>query len=548
MKKFLTLTIIAIIALIGLSVSVNAAEMTASEFLADLADGKMSEDITLTEKVVIEEDTTLDLNGKTLTMTNGAYFSIKNGTVTIKNGTIDAEKYALYVNANNGNAVLNIESDVTVKAVEWAVLIVNEGSVLNTKGNLISTGNYATINGSGNTGCGGVEVNILGGSVTNENVTAVYFPNTTELNISGGTITGATAVYHKSGKLNITDGELIGAGAKVEYVYHPSGCNETGDALVIEACDYPGGVPVVSITGGTFISENNQAIGYYQQTEEYKLANEKFITGGAFSSDISEHVPAGYVTNKVYTYEVDMYEVKLNRPYVTNDYITEDDEITGEIEIGVASELEGELENIFEQEIESNETLKQALLDGKSVNIHVQIDRVEESDINEDELDAIISVADGASFVKFYDITLAMIADGTQIDTISEISNKLTFKVFIPEDLIKDGRTFFMYRYHKGEVEKITGELDEENYFTFETDKFSTYVLAYEDEVDEPTAGGEDTTIEDGAEDEGTAEKEPEDKKDDTPTTGSIDVVLFVSAIVAVISVAGIALVKKYTR
>ena len=38
------------------------------------------------------------------------------------------------------------------------------------------------------------------------------------------------------------------------------------------------------------------------------------------------------------------------------------------------------------------------------------------------------------------------------------------------------------------------------------------------------------------------------EEKDDTPKTGSIDIVLYVSAIIATISLAGIVLVKKYTK
>ncbi len=545
MKKFLTLTIIAIIALIGLTVSVNAADMNAEAFLADIADGKMSSDVKLTEQVVVNKDMTFDLNGHTLTMTESANISVQKGELTVKNGTVVAEGYAFRVEASEGNAILNIESDVEATAGACVVFIKKPGSVLNTEGDLKSTGKFATISGNGNLENGGVEVNITGGSVTHETQSAVYFPNTTELNISGGTITGTTAVYHKSGKLNISGGTLKATGAKAEYIHNPSGCNATGDALVVEASNYPGGVPAVSITGGTFISKNNKAIGYYQQTAEYKLANEKFIKGGFFTNDVTEYVAAGYVINPSFEYDFDTYEVKPNRPYVTNDHVTEDDTITGETEIGVVSGLQGELETIFEKEIEKNETLKEALLAGKSVNIHVQMDKIEEKDINEEELKAMKEAAKDGKFVKFYDITLVMNADGTQIDTISEISNKLTFKVLIPEELVKEGRTFFMYRYHEGEnggkVEKLTGELDEENYFTFQSDRFSTYALAYEDKVEEPTTGGQ-----------GTAEQQPEadkkDEKDETPKTGSVDVVLFASAIVAVISVAGIVTVKKYTR
>lgn len=535
MKKLLTLTIIAIIALIGLSVSVNAAEMTATQFLKDLEDGKMSSDVTLTEQVVINNDMTLDLDGKTLEL--GAYsIDIENGTLTVKNGKVVADVDAFRV-LSKGSAILNIEEDTEVIASDCAVIIKFPGAVLNTAGKLTSTGGgYAAIQGNGSIGQGGITVNITGGTVTSE-AEGVYFPNTTELNISGGTIVGTTAVYHKSGKLNISGGTLKATGKKAEYVHSNNGCNATGDALIIEACDYSGGVPEVSITGGTFISQNNKAIGYYQQTEDYKLANEKFIEGGFFTSDVSEFVATKCVINPSFEYEFDTYEVKLNKPYVTNGALTEDG--TDKIEIGVVSELQGELEEIFEQEIEKNPTLQEALEAGKSVNIHVQMNNVSEEEIDEKKLEAIKETIEDENIVKFYDITLVIKVDGQEIGTITDISSKLKFKVLIPEELIKDDRTFFMYRYHDGKVERLDGTVDEENYFIFETDGFSIYALAYEDENVSSESG---TGI-------GTAIPQPEeDEKDETPKTGSVDVVLLVSAIVVVVSVLGIAIVKKYTR
>lgn len=541
MKKFLILTIIAIIALIGLSVSVNAASTNVST-LADLKsalEGTEYDTITLTNSIIISSEETLDLNGKTLKL--GSYsIDVESGTLTVKNGKIEADVDALRV-LSKGSAILNIEEDAEVTAGDCAVYIRYPGSVLNTAGKLTSTGGgYAAIQGNGSTGSGDVIVNITGGTITS-NAEGVYFPNTTELNISGGTITGTTAVYHKSGKLNISGGELIATGAKADYVYNSNGCNATGDVLVIEASNYPGGVPVVSITGGTFISENNKAVGYYQQTEEYKLANEKFIEGGFFTSDVSEYVATKCVINPSFEYEFDTYEVKLNTPYVTNGALTE--EGTDKIEVGVHSEIQEELERIFEEEINKNKTLKDALEAGKSVNIHVQVERLEEEDIKEEEFKALKGTAKDGKFVKFYDITLQMIANQTEdLGTISEISNKLTFKVLVPDELVKEGRTFFMYRYHDGKVEKLTGELDEESYFTFESDRFSTYALAYEDEKVLGESGEGTTGI-------GSAPAEDkEGEKDETPETGSIDVVLVASGIVAVISIAGIALVKKYTR
>ena len=53
----------------------------------------------------------------------------------------------------------------------------------------------------------------------------------------------------------------------------------------------------------------------------------------------------------------------------------------------------------------------------------------------------------------------------------------MTFKVAIPENLKKEGRKFYVLRYHNGKVDKLAVSEDG----TFKTDKFSSYMLVYED-------------------------------------------------------------------
>lgn len=53
----------------------------------------------------------------------------------------------------------------------------------------------------------------------------------------------------------------------------------------------------------------------------------------------------------------------------------------------------------------------------------------------------------------------------------------MTFKVAIPENLKKEGRKFYVLRYHDGKVDKLAVSEDG----TFKTDKFSSYMLVYED-------------------------------------------------------------------
>lgn len=53
----------------------------------------------------------------------------------------------------------------------------------------------------------------------------------------------------------------------------------------------------------------------------------------------------------------------------------------------------------------------------------------------------------------------------------------MTFKVTIPENLKKAGRKFYVLRYHDGKVDKFAVSEDG----IFKTDKFSSYMLVYED-------------------------------------------------------------------
>ena len=121
----------------------------------------------------------------------------------------------------------------------------------------------------------------------------------------------------------------------------------------------------------------------------------------------------------------------------------------------------------------------------------------------------------GYTTVKAFDITLSMDIEGQQPVIITETSSKLRFKVVVPEELKKEGRTFYVLRYHDGKVEKLN--IDEDGYFS--TDKFSVYMLVYEDKkVDSETENKKEDVTEDKKEDMNTENKKEdvtEDKKED---------------------------------
>lgn len=88
--------------------------------------------------------------------------------------------------------------------------------------------------------------------------------------------------------------------------------------------------------------------------------------------------------------------------------------------------------------------------------------------------------------LTYFDASLFKQIDGQTAAKVSEpgISMKITIK--IPTELLTTdtnvNRTYTIIRLHDGQAEEITGEFDEASgSFTFLTDKFSTYAIAYKD-------------------------------------------------------------------
>lgn len=70
-------------------------------------------------------------------------------------------------------------------------------------------------------------------------------------------------MYIKSGNITINGGTFKGTGPTTPFKHNKNGADPTGDAVVIESCDYPGQYPVVEVNGGTFLSENGNGIQTY---------------------------------------------------------------------------------------------------------------------------------------------------------------------------------------------------------------------------------------------------------------------------------------------
>ena len=288
-------------------------------------DASAPAEIPLTEQILVNgAHIGLDLGGKKLTVDNatltpatapdgvdshsGAIW-VYQGSLTIYNGTVEATGRVVTVGALNssGDHVLADNSAVltlpafagktvaTLKSTGSDAVVVFEGAALTTSGNISTTAvNYCAICGNGskyNT----AHIIVEGGKISSKEDIAIYNPQYGSLKITGGTITGKTAVYVKGGDFSVGDGAqeaqttisggtLIGKGGKVAYKPNGNGATATGDALVIDN-DNRYAPLTVTITGGQFSSENAEPIASYSNVSTDVRTG--FVSGGKFNKAIA---------------------------------------------------------------------------------------------------------------------------------------------------------------------------------------------------------------------------------------------------------------------
>ncbi len=226
------------------------------------------------------------------------------------------------------------------------------------------------------------------------------------------------------------------------------------------------------------------------------------ITGGTFISDVKNYVADGYVQTEGETYKVAKQEVKPVTPTIdTTKEVVEVKEVT----VGV-KEDETITEN-FDESLKADETLAEKIKD-INVIVEVSVENQKEEIVKEEAVETITKLAKETKIeenlelkvASFFDITLNVKnkADGSKVGELTELKKELTFNVALPEDLTKveEGftRTYYIIRYHDGKAEILDTKLNG-NVLTFETDKFSTYAIAYTDTLTTTTPAAEATPV-----------------------------------------------------
>ena len=237
-------------------------------------------DTAVSAMIMLKKSLTLNLNGHKLNNEgniNSWVQVIDNAKLTI-NGTVEGS--AAYGRMNLGIAT-------------------NNNGSLEINGGIYAVGDDQTvlhINGT----CMSSDVTINGATINATNDNGIQLNGKGTFSITNSMITGGTGIYIKAGTLTLENTKVTGTLSPVNYSYNGNGANATGDAVVIDACNYPGGNPTIAIKSGEFTG-SKAAIGYYQHSGSDSTAAPGTaaisITGGTFNTDVSAYVADGYILN-----------------------------------------------------------------------------------------------------------------------------------------------------------------------------------------------------------------------------------------------------------
>ncbi|MCR4686221.1 MAG: hypothetical protein K5659_01500 [Lachnospiraceae bacterium] len=203
----------------------------------------------------------------------------------------------------------------------------------------------------------------------------------------------------------------------------------------------------------------------------------------------------------------------------------------------------------FGQKIVNNDNLKALLsLSDDEINqgTKVWLDVTDLGSNVSDEDKTLIDGAKGDYTVGLYlDINLYKKVGNNDAVKVTETNGKVKVSVVIPENLRQDGRTFEIIRVHDGKASVINGTYDASTgVYTFETELFSTYVLAYKDKVAEQPASNTSTST-----DTSSAAPAATTTSDGLPKTGDHgNMLIWLCMLLASMGVLGVTGYRLYKR
>ena len=286
-------------------------------------------DVVAGDWAYIAGETTLDLNGNTITFSDSysdlyvsggkltitgegkitkttsgdALWAIDGGEIILESGDIEGVDYAVYAGSTwdtaGGKFTMNGGS---ISVDGWGIVGYANGEVEFNDG-VINAGSGIGISGNGSTNCAGAKLTVNGGEINA--ALGVYAPQIDGVTTINGGVINATesGVEVRAGDLNITGGE-INVPSDVAYTTAANGSGSTTTGAAIAVAQHTTKQAInVTVSGGVFtapvpFSETNPQGNPESDIENITVS----ITGGTFntvsgdtviSEDFSEFISGG---------------------------------------------------------------------------------------------------------------------------------------------------------------------------------------------------------------------------------------------------------------
>ena len=318
LKKLLFTFIISVLVLVPVITNAETINVKTMEELLNAVKGNntvvLDDNITLNKALEINgNNVVLDLNGKTITITEKYIDLIKGSLEITGKGTIkdtrvlEAPGSTIYVEgstnkSDTGYSTLYVGKDVTIDTTQWGLSVWDTsakayGVTVNFDGTIVSTGSKAggiTIQGNIKNDGTAINVPVINLSKTTK-ITAtgsdgfpLYGAGAGQWNVVGATCEGINgALGVKSGRFNIVNATLKATGKPGVAEGYGNGINGVGAAIQIESNNtYFGKIELLITQNSQIISEKGNSIYHYSAQTGVNNLNELRIHDGNFVGDI----------------------------------------------------------------------------------------------------------------------------------------------------------------------------------------------------------------------------------------------------------------------
>lgn len=467
---------------------------------------------------------------------SNTWYTIKNlGVMTIKDGTIGGVKQkndsSLVANgyfdsiANDeeakptkdpgilltidGGKFTHLTNTSTIKSDDWSKTVINNGEFTSENGFLLQASGDIVVNGGNFTGYNSIAV--LYGFNSED------LPGT--LTIKGGTFNAKyIARADNNGYLTITGGDFTNVTDGVINPKTMCGNYDKKANVGDKMCPYTS-----TISGGEYASNNNDLFKHLKEGYDVLTVDNKYVVDKTPTLELKKDV---YYVEKGKTIKLDYTANETAKKYLTikseNTKIAtvKDGVITGvsagktNIVLnygGMGDNVEVIVYEVKADESTKNETsnvtnivkdlldnkdvkgvdkdtkekIVEAVKSGKTIETELSTKEIKSSDLsNETKKEINKTIKKDEKIAAIFDINVLLKASNNNIGKLTELENAVLIGLDVPNNIpeLKTGytRKYYVIRIHNGKAERLDATY-ENGKVTFKTDKFSDYILTYED-------------------------------------------------------------------